>query len=117
DVAHKLIDQDFDFTIDESKPAEYSKLEWAKDEAELNERWRKLIKFELLVSKLDDEDLAKTREDLHKRYRNLRRIVDQREPIDQLEIYLSAFTRCFDPHSQYMSPQSWEDFEIDLKLS
>lgn len=117
DNADKLIDADVDFTLDETKPADYAKLDWAKDDAELSERWRKMIKFELLLNKVQNEDLAKNREDLHKRYRNLRRIVDQRDDIDQLEIYLSSFTRCFDPHSSYMSPQSWEDFEIDLKLS
>ncbi len=118
DIADQLIESEFDFTLDETKPADYTKLTWAKTQEELNERWRKMIKFELLLARLDeDSDLKKVKEDLHKRYRNVRRIVDQRNPLDQLETYLTALTKCFDPHSSYMSPESWEDFEIDLKLS
>ena len=117
DAADKLIDQDYQFTGDDTKPADYAKLNWATTKEELDARWRKMIEFELLLAKLDGEDLAKNRDDLHKRYRNVRRIVDQRDDIEKLEIYLTALTKCFDPHSSYMSPQSWQDFEIDLKLS
>ncbi len=34
-----------------------------------------------------------------------------------LEKYLSAFARAYDPHSDYMSMSSVEDFEIQMKLS
>ncbi|MEZ6055222.1 MAG: carboxy terminal-processing peptidase [Planctomycetaceae bacterium] len=117
DLADKLIDMEHDFTIEETKEADYSKLDWAKSQAELNERWRKFVKYDLLLSKIADQDMKKEKEDLHKRYRNMRRIVQQRGKFDILEIYLSSMTRCFDPHSSYMSPQSYEDFQIDLSLS
>lgn len=32
-------------------------------------------------------------------------------------MYLTALTQSFDPHSTYMSPNTWEDFEIQMKLS
>lgn len=34
-----------------------------------------------------------------------------------LPLYLSAFTRVFDPHSDYMSANHAEDFDIQMKLS
>ncbi len=114
---HQMIDAEYTFQNSDVKAANYTKLPWAASQAELDDRWRKAIELELLIAKIDDEDLAKTREDLHKRYRNFRRFVDQRGELDVLELYLTALTTCFDPHSSYMSPQSWEDFEIDLKLS
>lgn len=117
DRVDRFIDAEYDYTTRETKPADYTKLPWAATQEELDDRWRKMIAYDLLLAKLDGEDLAKTREDLHKRYRNFRRLVDQRDDLDKLEIYLTALTTCFDPHSSYMSPQSWEDFEIDLKLS
>ena len=43
-------------------------------------------------------------------YRNL-------EAIDVLELYLSCLTQIYDPHSQYMSPRTEEDFNINMKLS
>ncbi|MFV0442402.1 MAG: carboxy terminal-processing peptidase [Planctomycetaceae bacterium] len=113
----QLIDAEYDFTGNDAKAADYTKLPWAATQEELDDRWRKAIELELLAAKIDDEDLTKLREDIHKRYRNFQRIIDQREDLDVLEIYLTSLTTCFDPHSSYMSPQSWEDFEIDLKLS
>ena len=34
-----------------------------------------------------------------------------------LQKYLSAFARSYDPHCDYMSPETSEDFDIDMKLS
>ncbi|MBM4147608.1 MAG: hypothetical protein FJ224_00980 [Lentisphaerae bacterium] len=34
-----------------------------------------------------------------------------------LQKYMSAFTRAYDPHSDYMSPSTAEDFDIGMKLS
>ena len=39
------------------------------------------------------------------------------EAIDVLELYLSCLTQIYDPHSQYMSPRTEEDFNINMKLS
>ena len=43
-------------------------------------------------------------------YRNM-------EPVEILEVYLSSLTRIYDPHSEYMSPRTEEDFNIGMKLS
>lgn len=140
-VAHHWINQDHDFTLDEEIETDGKKLAWAKTQEELNDRWRKRIKYDLLLFKLDGsfgdnaaaatpdprkgtldaqdkpKSLEEVRERLHKRYRNAQLAVEQYSTIEQLEIYLTAFTQCFDPHSTYMSPNSWEDFEIQMKLS
>jgi carboxyl-terminal processing protease len=114
---HQMIDAEYSFAGDEAKAADYTKLPWAASQAELDDRWRKAIQLELLLARIDKDDLAETREEIHKRYRNFRRFIDQRGEIDVLEIYLTSLTTCFDPHSSYMSPQTWDDFEIDLRLS
>ncbi|HID23653.1 MAG TPA: tail-specific protease, partial [Planctomycetaceae bacterium] len=84
---------------------------------ELNERWRKRIKYELLLKKLDGTPLDKAREELHRRYKNIRTMMSQTEDFEKLETYLTALTHCFDPHSSYMSPQSLEEFRIAMELS
>lgn len=117
EVAFKLIEQDFDFTKDESIETDSKKVTWAKTQEELDERWRKRIKYDLLQFKLDGEDMVKGRERLHKRYRNNQLLIGQYDTLDQLEMYLTALTTTLDPHSQYMSPNTWEDFEIQMKLS
>ncbi|MBX3442592.1 MAG: carboxy terminal-processing peptidase [Planctomyces sp.] len=116
-LAHQLIDQEHDFSLDETMTTDSKALDWAPTQQELDDRWRKRVKFDLLQYKLDDEPMDKAREKLHKRYRNIKRSIDQTGPSDRLELFLTAATSAFDPHSTYMSPQSWEDFEIQLKLS
>lgn len=111
-----LIDIDHDFTVEEEMIRDAKVLPWAKDEAELNERWRKRIKFDLLMLKMDDTDLAEARKRLHKRYHTNQVFLDQTESHEVLELYLSSMTHCLDPHSTYMSPQTLEDFRIDMEL-
>lgn len=133
-VAHDLIDKDPDFTLNEFIETDGKKLDWCATQDELNERWRKRVKFDLLHFKLDgqaaseaakkesdrktpEQIMADARERLHKRYRNNKLLVDQYNNSEELEIYLTALAQCFDPHSTYMSPHSWEDFEIQMRLS
>ncbi len=118
ELAHQLIDTEHDFTVDEEMIADPDDRQWAKAQEELNERWRKWIKRELLEFRLDDKTAEEARTDLHKRYRNIKLMrIDQQKPIDTLEIYLTELAKCFDPHSSYMSPNTWEDFEISFRLS
>ncbi|MFG0334049.1 MAG: carboxy terminal-processing peptidase, partial [Maioricimonas sp. JB049] len=117
EVAHQLIDAEYDFTIDEEIVISGDDLAWAATEQELDERWRQRIKYQLLDRKLDGMDVEKAREQLHRRYRNVMLNMEQMNEQDKVEIYLTALTRCFDPHSSYMSPQTWQDFEIQLRLS
>ncbi|MCA9098629.1 MAG: PDZ domain-containing protein, partial [Planctomycetaceae bacterium] len=137
EVAHHWIDQDHDFTKEEFIETDGDKLAWAKTQEELNnDRWRKRIKYELLQYRLDDDfgkepdadedktsldskprTMEEARERLHKRYRNTELAIGQYSEGEELEIFLTAFTQCFDPHSTYMSPFSWKDFEIQMRLS
>jgi len=112
----QLIDAAHDFTVDEEMILNADDREWAKTEAELTERWRKRIKFDLLYLKLDDTELAEARTRLHKRYHSVRNLYRQTEAHEVLELYLSSMTQCLDPHSTYMSPQTLEDFNISMQL-
>lgn len=112
----QLIDAEHDFTIDEEMVIDAKERPWAKDEAELKERWRKRVKYDLLTLTLDDTPMEEARERLHKRYHNIATTLEQTENSEKLEAYLSALTHCFDPHSSYMSPETLEDFQISMRL-
>ncbi|MES2790065.1 MAG: carboxy terminal-processing peptidase [Planctomycetota bacterium] len=116
-IAEKLVDAPYDFTVKESMAYDAKELKWAADEAELNERWRKRIKYDLLLFRLEKTPDAEAKERLHKRYRNIKRTMHQTEPEDVLEIFLTSLASSFDPHSSYMSPRSEADFRIQMKLS
>lgn len=112
----QLVDADHDFTINEEMVLDPDDLDWAASEPELAERWRKRIKFDLLMLKLDDTELSEARTRLHKRYKRNRSMLEQTEAHEILELYLSSMTHCLDPHSSYMSPQTLEDFRINMEL-
>lgn len=146
EVAKKLIVANHDFAVEESIEIDAEKIPFSKTQEELNDRWRKRIKFELLNAKLDNLDLANNvnkdkakpgdkpksgvngkdkaagvivepAERLEKRYRMLAKAYHETEDSEKLEMYLSALTHCFDPHSSYMSPQSQEEFQIAIALN
>lgn len=111
-----LIDADHDFSVEEEITRDADELPWASTEEELTERWRKRIKFDLVMLKLDKTDLADARKRLHTRYHTNKVFMDQTESHEVLELYLSSMTHCLDPHSSYMSPQTLQDFEIQMRL-
>lgn len=146
DVANKLIDGKHDFTIKESIEIDAKELPWSKTTEEINERWRKRIKYDLLLMRLEKgaDGVAKkpkkkgpgdeketveaapgepaigseedARKRLHKRYRNIRDTLSKTEPDEVVEMYLTALCLCFDPHSSYMSPRTLKDFQITMGL-
>ena len=117
ELAHELIDAEHDFNLEESLIANGDDRAWAQTQAEMNDRWRKTVKLQLLETRLDETDPDEARENLHKRYRNLQLIrVEQWDEVDTLELYLTELAQAYDPHSSYMSPNTWEDFEIALRL-
>lgn len=117
DLAEKLVDADHDFTVDEVMVVDRDRLPWPANDAEAAERWRKRVKYDLLILKLEGVPLQEARERLHKRYHMLRRAFMETETDEKLETYLSTLTHCFDPHSSYMSKQTLEEFQIAMRLS
>jgi carboxyl-terminal processing protease len=116
-LAEEMLDGEFDFTLDDSIHRDADDIDWAASEDELRQRWHRRVKYDILQLKLADEPMEEILDRLHKRYRNLKLNIDQTEPMDVLEIYLSTMLACFDPHSSYMSPNTLEDFQISMRLS
>ena len=114
--AQAYVDQKHDFTVDETMIRDPDEMHYAKTEAEGNERWRKRVKYDLLLQIADDVEEAEAIETLHKRYRGIRRNWEQVNNDELLEMFLSAVTTSFDPHSTYMAPSTLENFEIQMRL-
>ena len=115
--AHTLIDATQDYTVDESMVIKGDEQPWARTQEEVDERWRKRIKYDLIQFRLDNETDEEGRKRLHSRYKTVQRNIEQMKQSEILEFYLTALTTCFDPHSTYMSPESAEDFDIQMRLS
>lgn len=112
-----LLDKKFDFSEREGYQFDRSKAAWPKNEAELDELWRKRVKNDFLSLRLADKDDAKIREQLRKRYEGLALRVDQFSGDDVFQTFANAYTEALEPHTSYMSPSTSENFDISMRLS
>ena len=112
-----LLDKGFDFSEKETYQFDRSKAPWPKNEAELNDIWRKRVKNDFLSLRLADKDDAKIREQLRKRYEGLAMRVDQFDRDDVFQTFANAYTEALEPHTSYMSPSTSENFDISMRLS
>ncbi|MGB0692610.1 MAG: carboxy terminal-processing peptidase [Pseudomonadales bacterium] len=110
------IDQ-FDFTIDESLNVDRDNLPWATSHEELDDLWRKRLKDAILNLKLTDKEPEKIQELLVKRFKNRLTRAKQTNSEDVYQLYMNSFTKTYDPHTQYFSPRTSENFNINMSLS
>jgi|TARA_B110000483_G_scaffold103070_1_gene125836 carboxyl-terminal processing protease len=110
------VDQ-FDFTIDEELILDREEEAWAQTDAELDDLWRKRVKHAVLNLRLAEKEPEKIQELLLKRYENRLSRTIQTNSEDIYQIYMNAFTKTYDPHTQYFSPRTSENFNINMSLS
>jgi len=117
----KMVDQllatEHDFTVDEVMISDRDEVHYPQTDAEAYERWRKRIKYDLLVLKVDDKEGQEARDKLTRRYHSFARRMHQTDEEELLEMYLTSMTTSFDPHTSYMSPGTLENFEIIMRLA
>ena len=108
---------DLDFDKDEYIDSDPTERAWAADKAELDDRWRKRIKNQVLGLKLAEKPLEEIAPTLVKRYENQLNRLSQYNEQDVFAVYANALTSQFDPHTNYFSPRRAENFDIDMRLS
>ena len=54
---------------------------------------------------------------LTKRYKNQLARLNQTRGEDVFQTYINAFAQSYDPHTQYLSPDNAENFDINMSLS
>lgn len=117
----KLLGQEFDFTRTEYLVTDPDVVHYAKNADEAQDRWRRRIKYDLLVLKGADKDEDKESEDprekLHRRYQSFSKRMHQTDEDELLEIFLTAVTSSYDPHTTYMSASTLENFRIQMRLN
>jgi len=115
--AISLLDKPFDFTLDESYNFDREDAAWPVDTAQLNELWRKKVKYDALNLKLAGKEQDKIKEVLEKRYRYAIKRLKQSESEDVFQIVMNSFARVVEPHTSYLSPRNAERFQMEMNLS
>lgn len=115
--ALELLDKEMTFDSDETIELDRSEQAWPKDKAELDELWRKRVKYDALNLKLTGKDWDEIKEVLGKRYNNALKRLSQTHNEDAFQLYMNAFAREVDPHTSYLSPRSADQFQTEMNLS
>ena len=117
-TVNELVREPHDFTVEEVLETDPDTIGWAKNDAEMRDRWRKRVKYELLDLEADKKMTGKEAQDkIAKRYTHLAKRMRQTDNDELLEMYLTALTTGYDPHTSYMSASSLENFEIQMRLN
>ncbi|QDV54551.1 Tail-specific protease precursor [Rosistilla oblonga] len=134
-VAEALLNEDFDFTTDESIVVDPDAARYPTSPEEAKDRWRRQIKFNLLVAKDEalerkrkaeesGEEYKPTQEDLEdpkakllRRYKRNQKRWHETDSDQLLELFLTSVTTSYDPHTTFMSPKSLDNFRIMMRLN
>ena len=135
DQAEKMVEAilaaGIDFNVAETLETDPKKLAFAKDLQSLQDRWRKILKSEIITRYLELEDdankakekkssevlLQEARSKVAKRYKEIFRRLRQETRQDHYDRYFNAVARAFDPHTNYIPPAGKEQFDISMRGS
>ena len=76
-----------------------------------------LIKNEFINIILSSEEFMSSKSKLLKRLKNRLKSLKRVKSDDIFSLFANAITSLYDPHTNYLSPKSQEDFEINMSLS
>ena len=103
-----LLQNEPDWTLNESFEFDRTKAPWPADQATMDELWRKRVKNDMLSLMLTGKNWQEASDVLRKRYERVLKRVDQVTNEDVFENLMNAYARAFDPHSSYFSPRNSE---------
>ncbi|ORJ62173.1 carboxy terminal-processing peptidase [Geothermobacter hydrogeniphilus] len=138
-IVAELLTRKFDFSREEELESDPEKLAWVADSAALKERWRKILKYQVMVRMLTLEEnpesdkkgagkgkkdpsakpetQAEARKKIAKRFDHFFDRLLKDTLRDHYDRFFNAATRAFDPHTSYFAPKQKEDFEIGMRGS
>jgi carboxyl-terminal processing protease len=134
-IVQKIMSEPFDFNKEETYETDPDKLDFCKTESELQERWRKELKYRSInryLNLMEDagyESLSavpadkvlemeqEAREKVLKSHLDYFSRIKKETQQEHYDRYLNSFARSFDPHTSYMAPRTKEDFDIGMRGS
>lgn len=108
---------ELDFSADEDIEIDRENAPWPANQDALDNLWRKRLKAAVLSMKLNDKELVEIGKTLTKRYKNRLKQSLQTKSEDAFQIYINSFATTYDPHTQYFSPRTSQNFNINMSLS
>lgn len=131
----KILEKPFDFDKEEMVELDEEKLDYAENKKELKDRWRKILKYQVLNKIVDkEEQLEKLKEKNDTSYHPMTfeeieewargkvlkstteifNRIDKVEFEDRRNLFINALVEVNDPHTSYFPPKDKENFDIDM---
>lgn len=111
---YSRLEEPFNYDLDEYLELDRENAPWFITTTEQDELWRKRLKNEtlnLLLSGKEPEEIIKL---LKKRYNRVKKNIEQFQSEDVFQIFMNAVGESFDPHTNYFSPKTFDDFKIQM---
>jgi carboxyl-terminal processing protease len=129
-----ILGKPFNYSIDEDFNVDYDKTPYAKNAAELKEKWRKQIKLSTLSSFTDKKKMeedkklkdpqyvmktdavleAETRDGSLKSLNDSFGFMSELKRDDWFTLYINSIMSRFDPHTTYFAPEEKERFDVSM---
>ena len=106
--AARLLNHDFDFTLDEEITLSHDAAPVSVKEQ--NERLRLQVKYDLLIETSSGSSFDQAKKFIRSRYDSIRGQASQIDRERAVELYLDALCRAIDPHSSYWSQSEFNSF-------
>ena len=106
----------FDFDVEESIVLDRENAPWPANQAEADKLWQQYLKSNLLNSMLSGKKLEESKTTLRKRYANQLRRLKQQTNEEAFSVMMNSLTMLYDPHTNYLSPENAENFDISMSL-
>ena len=116
-VKQWIATEKFDFKSSRSVQLNRQKAAWPADEAEADQLWRDRLESEFLQEKLSEHAIDPPVKVLTRRYDGILHTLHEQTNRDAVNIFLTSVAQTYDPHSEYMSKEELENFNITMRLS
>ncbi len=107
----------FNFSTNEEVLLDRENQPWPSTLAEADKLWHKRVKLSILNLKMSGKTIEESKKIITKRYRRQLKRMDQLDTADIFETIANALTLLYDPHTNYWSPRTSENFNINMRLS
>lgn len=112
-----ILTRGFDFTMNDSVEINRENSIWVSTWQDMDKMWDLRIKSDALSLYLVGRDEEAIKTNLKKRYDNFTRALYQYNSEDVFQLAMDSYTSSVDPHTNYLSPATSDNFKIDMSLS
>ncbi len=129
----EILDEPFDFNIDEEISLDYENINYAININDLKNLWRKRLKLsaldayaskkeinddksdsEISQTKTDEEIENESRSSIKDNLKDFFQFTSELERSDWFSIYLNSIVTQYDPHTTYLAPEAKEVFDQNI---